>query len=61
MMMVIIKAAAALSLFTVPATIPFITSGRLRGLAVLAMERAPTLPGVPTTAESGMPELVVIT
>lgn len=46
---------------TVPATIPFITTGKLRGIAVLAKERAPTLPMVPTTAESGMPELVVMT
>jgi tripartite-type tricarboxylate transporter receptor subunit TctC len=46
---------------TVPATIPFITSGRLRGIAVLAPLRVLALPGVPTTAESGMPELVVIT
>ncbi len=45
---------------TVPATIPFINSGKLRGLAVLAPERVPMLPGVPTTAEAGMPELVVI-
>jgi len=46
---------------TVPATIPHINSGRIRGLAVLAPERAATLPRVPTTAEAGMPELVVIT
>jgi len=46
---------------TVPATIPFITSGRLRGIAVLAPQRVTMLPGVPTTAESGMPELVLIT
>jgi tripartite-type tricarboxylate transporter receptor subunit TctC len=46
---------------TVPATIPFITSGRLRGIAVLAPKRVPALPAVPTTAESGMPQLVVIT
>lgn len=46
---------------TVPATIPHIESGRLRGLAVLAPERVPSLPRVPTTAEAGMPELVVIT
>lgn len=46
---------------TVPATIPFVTSGKLKGIAVLAPERVATLPGVPTTAESGMPELVVIT
>ena len=28
---------------------------------MLAPQRVPALPGVPTTAESGMPELVVIT
>jgi tripartite-type tricarboxylate transporter receptor subunit TctC len=46
---------------TVPATIPYVNSGRLRALAVLAPERVPALRGVMTTAESGMPELVVIT
>jgi len=52
---------AEMVIVTVPATIPFITSGRLRGLAVLVPERVPTLSQVPTTAESGMPELVVNT
>jgi tripartite-type tricarboxylate transporter receptor subunit TctC len=46
---------------TVPATIPHINAGRLRGIAVLAPARAPALPRVPTTAESGMPQVVVIT
>ena len=46
---------------TVPAAISHITSGRLRGIAVLAPERAATLPQVPTTAEAGMPQVVVIT
>ena len=46
---------------TVPATIPHITAGRLRGLAVLAPERVSALPNIPTSAEAGMPELVVIT
>ena len=46
---------------TLPATIPHINSGRLRALAILAPERAPALPSVPTTAEAGMPEVVVIT
>jgi len=46
---------------TVPGTIPYVTSGRIRALAVLAPERAATLPQVPTSAEAGMPELVVIT
>lgn len=52
---------AEMVMVTVPATIPFINSGRLRGLAVLVTERVPTLPGVPTTAEAGMPELVINT
>jgi len=46
---------------TVPATIPFIQSGRLRALAVLSPERVPALPGVPTSAQAGMPELVFVT
>jgi len=46
---------------TLPATIPLIQSGKIRALAVMAPERAPALPQVPTTAEAGMPELVVIT
>ena len=46
---------AEMVMVTVPATIPFIHSGRLRGLAVLVPERVPTLPKVPTTGEAGMP------
>ena len=46
---------------TVPGTIPHVNAGRIRALAVLAPERAATLPQVPTSAEAGMPELVVIT
>jgi tripartite-type tricarboxylate transporter receptor subunit TctC len=44
---------------TVPATIPFINSGKLRGLAVLSRERAGTLPNVPTSKEAGFPDLLV--
>jgi tripartite-type tricarboxylate transporter receptor subunit TctC len=46
---------------TAPAAIPHINSGRLRAIALLAPERAPALPQVPTTAEGGMPQVVVIT
>jgi len=46
---------------SVPATIPHLNSGRLRGIAVLAPERVAALSQVPTTAEAGMPELVLIT
>ena len=44
---------------TVPATIPLVNSGRIRALAVMAPSRVATLPKVPTTAEAGMPEVVV--
>ena len=46
---------------TLPATIPHVTSGRLRALAVLAADRVTALPNVQTTAEAGMPDLVVVT
>lgn len=35
--------------------LPLIHDGRLRALAVTSLERAPTLPDVPTIAESGVP------
>ena len=46
---------------TVPATIPLVNAGKVRALAVMAPKRVAALPKVPTTAEAGMPELVVIT
>jgi tripartite-type tricarboxylate transporter receptor subunit TctC len=46
---------------TVPAAIPLVASGRVRALAVMAPKRVAALPNVPTTAEAGMPEVVVIT
>jgi tripartite-type tricarboxylate transporter receptor subunit TctC len=46
---------------TVPATIPLVQSGRIRALAVMAPKRVAALPNVPTTAQAGMPELIVIT
>lgn len=46
---------------TVPATIPLVNAGKIRALAVMAPKRVAALPKVPTTAEAGMPELVVIT
>lgn len=40
-----------------PAILPHIRSGALRGIALGTTVRAPTAPDVPTTAEVGMPEL----
>jgi tripartite-type tricarboxylate transporter receptor subunit TctC len=57
----IISGEVEMVVVTVPATIPFITSGRLRGLAVLVPDRVPTLPGVPTSAQAGMPQLILVT
>ena len=46
---------------TVPATIPYINAGRLRGLAVMAPQRVAAIRNVPTSAEAGFPELEVAT
>ena len=46
---------------TVPSTIPYINSGRLRGLVVMAEQRVPSISKVPTAAEAGMPGLLVDT
>ncbi len=42
-----------------PAILPQIKAGLLRPIALGAPERAPTAPEVPTTAEVGMPELLI--
>ena len=42
-----------------PALLPHIAAGTLRPIALGAPTRAPTAPDVPTTAEVGMPDLLV--
>ena len=42
-----------------PVILPHIKAGALRGIALGARERAPTAPDVPTTAEVGMPDLLI--
>jgi tripartite-type tricarboxylate transporter receptor subunit TctC len=42
-----------------PAILPHIKAGSLRGIALGALARAPTAPDVPTTAEVGMPDLLI--
>jgi tripartite-type tricarboxylate transporter receptor subunit TctC len=40
-----------------PSSLPYIQSGKLRGLAVSSPARLDSLPGVPTFAEAGVPQL----
>lgn len=42
---------------SIPLTLPFVQSGRLRALIVCADKRVSVLPDVPTSAEAGMPGL----
>jgi tripartite-type tricarboxylate transporter receptor subunit TctC len=42
-----------------PVLLPHIQSGMLRPIALGAPQRAPTSPNVPTTAEVGMPDLLI--
>jgi tripartite-type tricarboxylate transporter receptor subunit TctC len=45
---------------TVPAVLSTVRQGKARALAVTAKERDPSLPDVPTVAESGMPDFEVV-
>jgi tripartite-type tricarboxylate transporter receptor subunit TctC len=45
----------------IPAPAPHVKAGRLRGLAVLASQRSPVLPEVPTATEAGLPGFQVST
>lgn len=45
----------------IPAPAPHIKAGRLRALAIVAAERSPALPEVPTAAEAGLPNFEVTT
>jgi len=45
----------------IPAAAPHIKAGRLRALGVIAPQRSPALPDVPTVAEAGLPQFEVTT
>lgn len=42
-----------------PESVAHVKGGKLRALAIASVERHPALPDVPTTAEAGMPQLLV--
>ena len=42
-----------------PVILPHIKAGTLRGITLGAKERAPAAPDVPTTAEVGMPDILI--
>jgi tripartite-type tricarboxylate transporter receptor subunit TctC len=48
-----------MAFFDLPVLLPQIKAGSLRPIALGAKERAPTAPDVPTTAETGMPDLLI--
>ncbi len=45
----------------IPAAAPHIKAGKLRALALIAPQRSPALPEVPTVAEAGLPNFEVTT
>ena len=47
-----------MGIFDVPVILPHIRSGKLKALAVTSAKRAPPLPEVPTTAETGYPKVI---
>jgi tripartite-type tricarboxylate transporter receptor subunit TctC len=48
------------SFATIISSMPHLKSGRLRALGVTTPKRAPALPDVPTMAEAGVPNVVVV-
>jgi tripartite-type tricarboxylate transporter receptor subunit TctC len=50
-----------LAFIGVPVPAPHVKAGRLRALAVVARERSPLLPEVPTAEEAGLPDFDITT
>lgn len=49
-----------MAVLAAPAVAPFVRDRRVRALAVLDVKRLGSLPQVPTSAEAGLPQLVVV-
>src|SRR6266545_4873481 len=47
-----------MGIFDIPVVLPHIQSGKFKALAVTSAKRAPSLPNVPTTAETGYPKVI---
>ena len=43
---------------SMPPSMPYVTAGKLRALAVTSSKRSPVAPGVPTMLEAGVPDFV---
>ncbi|MBI3916163.1 MAG: tripartite tricarboxylate transporter substrate binding protein [Betaproteobacteria bacterium] len=54
-----VQGEAQVSLLSTPSVFPYVKSGRLRLLAVVARNRLDSAPGTPTMAESGFPDMTV--
>ena len=46
---------------TLPASIPFVKSGKLRALMVTDARRSPAAPDIPSAVEVGLPDMVLVT
>ena len=46
---------------SVPTSLPYLTSGQLRGVGVTDTRRAPQVPDIPTVAEAGVPGYELVT
>ncbi len=55
----VISGSAAMTVVDPPPMVPQVQGGKLRALAVLAKERFPDLPDVPTMTEAGFPDVNV--
>jgi len=51
----VIAGESQLTFASLPAALPHVQSGRVRALAIGSAKRSPTLPNLPTVAESGLP------